>query len=516
MAFCMGGSLDPLFLFVRDFIADEMLLPLGGGVIVGFSGGADSTCLLHILNLYINDPERLVAVHVNHMLRGGEAQRDEAHAERFCASLGVRFVCAREDAAAYAAERKMSVEAAARDVRYAAFERERLAMEAATGCAWRIAVAHNRDDLAETVLMNVLRGAGVDGLRGMGASAAYVVRPLLRVGRADVEAYLSKNGIGYVVDSTNVDIAFTRNRIRNELLPLLRGHYNPSVNDALCRLSDNAGRDADYLAGEALRAYGACATGGGRGAAPTVGVSPTVGLSISRFNVLHAAIAARVARLACTEAGADARRLEHVHISDIMELAASGRTGAELHLPGGLRVRRTYGVLVFAAPSATVVAPSAGCGCGRDARVPRETTAESGHGCVQGCGRDARVPAPPALPIGYVIKSLHKKDDEIVEQIKKIRYNSSEQLFDADSLCPDELELRFRRAGDTFFPINAPGSKKLKEFFIDAKIPGDVRSAVPLLAIGRDIAWVIGHRVGERYKVTDSTVNILRVRYIPG
>ena len=163
-----GGSDDPLFIMVAGALGEQGLLPPGGGVVVGVSGGADSVCLLHILSVYFSSQtDRLVAVHVNHMLRGGEADRDEEHVKRLCDSLDVRLICVSEDARAYATAAKMSVEAAAREVRYRALERERRTLEAETGKAWRIAVAHNRDDLAETVLMNILRGTSVDGLVGM-------------------------------------------------------------------------------------------------------------------------------------------------------------------------------------------------------------------------------------------------------------------------------------------------------------------------------------------------------------
>ena len=478
----MKKSADLLFFTVRDIIINEKMLPPGGGIVVGVSGGPDSVCLTHILARYFGPAkaECLVAVHVNHMLRGDEALRDEKFTADFCASLGIRLISVREDVPSQAVKRKLSFEAAGREARYSAFERERRRLEAATGRTWRIAVAHNKDDCAETVLMNILRGTGTGGLRGMTISSMHVIRPLIRADRPTIAAYLAHNRLAFVTDSTNGDIRYTRNRLRVELIPQLREQYNPDVGDALCRLSETAAYDEDYLSCEAEQAYNDCLAAG-----DTLDKAHII-LSIDRFASLHAAIAARVVARACAAAGADARNIAYAHISDVRRLAASGRTGAELHLPGGLRVLRSYNRLAFIMDGSPAPAPR---------KSPVNTTDRA--------------------PQGFVIKSLHKKDIEFVEQIKNIRYNSSEQFFDGDILRSDELVLRYRRSGDFFFPIKSPGEKKLKDYFIDVKIPVEFRDSVPLLAIGPEIVWVIGYRVGERYKVTDRTENILVVRYYP-
>ena len=484
------------------------------GIILGFSGGPDSVCLLHKLYKCMSDSNEsdyrvnnLIAVHINHMLRGDEALRDEAFARHFCDSLGVKLICVREDVPAYAADRKISIEAAAREVRYRALERIRRKTEAETGRAWRIAVAHNKDDLAETVLMNILRGAGVDGLRGMDGGGVlsddiamernadgenadsegaytgltkYVVRPLLGVERREIMEYLEQNHLGYMTDSSNADVSFTRNRIRAELMPALRKDFNPEITDALCRLSENAGQDSGYLKSEAVRAYRECLIDG---------VYPSVALSSGALNVLHPAIASRVIRIAAANAGGVIRRLGSVHVGLALDLARTGRTGAVLHLPGGMRIRRSYDSIIL------------------------YTVSDKG---INGVPCQGLYITPDGAPPGSVIKSLHIRNFEIVEQIKNISYNSLVQFFDADALCSDKLDLRHRRAGDYFYPIKSPGAKKLKDFFIDAKIPREIRNTVCLLASGPEVVWVIGYRVSERYKVTDQTLNVLEARYAPG
>lgn len=535
----MGESPDQLYLDVRKTLINGGLLPPGAGIVAGVSGGPDSICLLHILVRCFNKgvdgdsesgatkPERLVTVHVNHMLRGEEAARDEAHVVRVCAELGVRLVCVKADVPSHAAAKKISIEAAGHELRFEALEREREALEAETGRIWRIAVAHNRDDLAETVLMNIIRGAGANGLGGMSALSgnANVIRPLLGAPRSQIIRYLNHHRVQTVVDSTNDDVSYMRNRIRNNLLPLLRKEYNPGITDAFCRLSEAAAKDADYLNSVAesefaacidmaqqAQSYGNAQTGNTTQADAATQVdrdqrannvsraifisrAKFISLSLSRFSSLHPAIAARVARFAAAAAGADVRAIGSAHIADLLALACAGRTGAQLHLPGGLRVRRRYDTIDFF--RITDSGPA----------IPREPPIASEHPIARG-------PATPREPPGYVIKSLHKKDKEVIERIRNIRYNSYEQYFDADLLCSDDLVLRCRQCGDFFFPIKSPGQKKLKDYFIDAKIPVEMRDSICVLAVGREIVWVIGYRAGERYKVTDQTQNILKVRYI--
>jgi len=230
---------------------------------------------------------------------------------------------------------------------------------------------------------------------------------------------------------------------------------------------------------------------------------PTTALSLAAFNALHPAIAARVARLACRCVGADIRRLRYAHIAAMLGLAAVGATGSELHLPGGLRVRRSYGEMIIS------VAPERE----NNLRV-RRSYGEMLISVAPNSQKSPQTPAGP--PPGNVIKILHNINVEIVELINNISYNSLEQFLDADLLRADDLILRHRRDGDIFFPIKSPGTKKLKDFFIDAKIPREKRDAICLLTMGAEVVWVIGYRVSGRYCVTGNTKKVLQVLYTPG
>ncbi|MDR1027999.1 MAG: tRNA lysidine(34) synthetase TilS, partial [Clostridiales Family XIII bacterium] len=235
---------------IREAIGGMGLIPKGGHVIVGFSGGPDSLCLLHaLLHLRAEFDFTVGAVHVNHGFRPGAAEADQAYAERLCADWGIPIDIHTPDVAALARERGETPEEAGRTARYRAFDETAARVERMSGFApsgIKIAVAQNRNDQAETVLMRLLRGSGPDGLSGMSrrrvSDAGYeVIRPLLAVSRDAIELYCADNGLRPRRDHTNEETGYFRNRIRLELLPLLRRDYNASVDDALIRLAKIAG-----------------------------------------------------------------------------------------------------------------------------------------------------------------------------------------------------------------------------------------------------------------------------------
>lgn len=230
---------EPLERLAEGFCREEDLLGPGERVLVGLSGGADSVALLHFLRFRLGCG--VSACHVNHGLRGAESLRDEEFARKLCAEWGIPFYLRRGDIRRFAEESGCSVEEAGRDFRYACFEECRLE----TG-AEKIATAHTRSDQAETLLLNLLRGSGLQGLCGIPPKRGRIVRPLLRVSREEVEEYCCRWGLAYVTDSSNASLEYTRNRIRLELLPLLR-ELNPQAEQALAQAAEILRPDAAYL-----------------------------------------------------------------------------------------------------------------------------------------------------------------------------------------------------------------------------------------------------------------------------
>ncbi len=226
---------------VNSFTQEKALFALPATVVVGVSGGADSMALLHILHRRAAEGLTVYAVHIHHGLRGEEADRDERLVRAFCTQHNIPLYVEHTDVQAMADVWGCGIEEAGRRVRYAAFERQRRAVNAAA-----IATAHTADDVTETVLMHIARGCGGSGLGGIPAKRGYIVRPMLNCTRAEIEAYCAAENVPYIVDSSNTDISYTRNRVRHELLPVLR-RINPAVDKALCRLSSAAAQDEAYF-----------------------------------------------------------------------------------------------------------------------------------------------------------------------------------------------------------------------------------------------------------------------------
>ncbi|MDR0924824.1 MAG: tRNA lysidine(34) synthetase TilS, partial [Hungatella sp.] len=244
---------------ILDYIRRNRLFAPGDRVIVALSGGADSVCLLVVLHELRKELGlELKAVHVHHGLRGKEADRDSDYARKLSEDLGVPFACVRVDAALYAREHGMSVEEAGRHLRYQIFEKERLDFSGT-----KIAVAHHRDDQAETILYNLFRGTGLKGLGGMRPVRDKIVRPLLSVGREEILAYLAEKGISYCEDSTNAQTDYVRNRIRRRILPVIREEVNRRAGENILHAGEMAAQADAYLEKQAegiLKARGVLET----------------------------------------------------------------------------------------------------------------------------------------------------------------------------------------------------------------------------------------------------------------
>ena len=301
------------------------MLPGGAHVLCAVSGGADSMCLLHLLKSLEDERNiRVTAAHFEHGLRGEESLRDMAFVEDWCRAQGIPCVTGRGDTRAYAAEHHLGLEEAARELRYAFLERTAEAL----GCD-RVATAHTADDNAETLLMNLIRGCGGRGLTGIPPRRGSVVRPLLETERAEIEAYLAAHGVPHVEDGSNDSPAFRRNRIRREVLPLLR-EMNPALSGAFGRTAALLRRDEDYLCGLAAEWLEQNYDG--------------ESLPLSALRALHPALASRALRALCPES------LSAAQTEAVLRFAEGTELGW-LDLPG-LRLRREQGRLFFGGDSA--------------------------------------------------------------------------------------------------------------------------------------------------------------------
>ncbi len=442
-------------------------------MIVGVSGGPDSVCLLHVLySLSTHLNIKLYPIHINHMLRGEDALADEEYTERLCNELGLTLSTVRADVAAIAKEQGVSIETAGRQVRYKEFED--YAKKVGAG---KIAVAHNKNDQAETVMMNIIRGTGLNGLIGMEYKRGAVIRPLLDIERDEIERYCNEAGLMPRTDMSNLEDEYARNRVRLTLFPYIDTSFGANITQSLVRLSQLAYDDDSFIEQCALKAYENCLKNK---------LDKHVELDINSLNQLHPAILSRVLRLAIIDVAGDAKGIGRIHYSMLSELLTSGKTGSVAELPNGLRGSISYGVLkifILNENKKSVIFD-------KQIIIPGTTIIdETGD---------------------MVCTSVEKR--QIIDKYAPVSYNSLVQLFDYDTLNMG-INLRSRRIGDIFKPIGSNGTKKLKEYFIDMKIPKDLREQIPLVCVKNEVIWVVGYKISDKFKVTENTNNILKIEY---
>ncbi len=441
---------------VYAFTEEKRLFSAPATVIVGVSGGADSMALLHVLHTWRDGDLRLVAVHIHHGLRGEEADRDETLVRSYCAENGIDYLCERVNVRAVAKEMGVGEEEAGRRVRYDAFERIRAAESADV-----IATAHNADDAAETVLMHILRGCGVGGLCGIPAKRGRIVRPLLDCTRAEIESYCAENGVPYIVDSTNADSTYTRNRVRHQLLPLLR-EMNPSVTDALARLRTSAAQDEAFFTALAERALAnACLEDGS--------------LSRTVFLQQEKPVRVRMWKALLLKNGCDSYTERHI---DALEAALSADRGT-VYLADGYSVCVSADrVKCFSKQCQTDVL------C-----IPVETLPLRFHFN----GREHVLQRMSCKEIAY-LQNVHKKFFHYAIDCDRIQ---------------GSLTVRCRRDGDRFHPAGRKVGKTLKALFQELRVPTYDRDAVLLLCDEDGIVLMPGVACDSRVCPSDSTKHFL-------
>ncbi|MCG8615888.1 MAG: tRNA lysidine(34) synthetase TilS, partial [Desulfobacterales bacterium] len=315
---------------VRQTLRTHAMIPPGNRILVGLSGGPDSVALVRVLMALAGEFNlSIVLAHLNHNLRGKESLRDERFVRDFAETHSLPLTVDTLDIKAAAKAERLSLEEAGRNARYAFFKRTAVS----EGCH-RIALGHNKDDHVEQVLMNLIRGAGVQGLRGIApVREDVIIRPFITLSKTDILSYLEDICQNYIVDSSNRDTVFLRNRVRHNLIPMLEEEFNPNIRSGLDRLSRILSIEDDYMDARAEELYNRLQNDG-TGKLE----SNSIRLALDGFASCHSALAFRVIRKALGAVKKDLRRITHTHIMDILTLARSGETGKHLDLPGQIRV----------------------------------------------------------------------------------------------------------------------------------------------------------------------------------
>ncbi|MBN2558735.1 MAG: tRNA lysidine(34) synthetase TilS [Clostridia bacterium] len=431
---------------IKEYIIEKDMISAGDAVWAAFSGGADSCCLLHILNRL--GPEmgfELKAVHVNHMLRGEESGRDERFCIDFCNKIGVGLEVYREDVRKIAAEGRMTVEEAGRKVRYGIFEKR---------CPGKIALAHNQNDNAETVLMNLLRGSGTDGFSGISPVNGRYIRPLLAKSRREIEMYLEQNGIPNIEDSSNKDTDYFRNAVRLKLLPLMDDITGRDSAPVLARAAEMARMDSSYLSQAAEEAYSEIA----------VAKDKMVVLDNVLIMKLHPAIAARAARKAVESIKGDLKDIGMKNTETLMDIMRSNRTGDAADLPGGIRALVQFGRTIIYKP------------------LEKEYF-------------EYVLPVPGNIYIkerDITATAAFEKQQSAPDP----RANSHYFCFGGQS---DPITVRNRRNGDIIKPWKGRGTAKLKKYFIDRKVSRPERDEKIIIACGSSVAYIEGMAYGREF-----------------
>jgi tRNA(Ile)-lysidine synthase len=519
-----GDAPEPVEHLVQDHIQERVeaamraaverddLLPAAGAVIAAVSGGADSLCLLGALAALCGPDGRwprveLVAAHLDHGLRGDVARAEGAYVAERAADLGLRCHLGARDVAERARREHRSVEDAARRARYA-FLRE---VARAEGAA-RICVGHTRDDQVETLVLHWLRGSALAGLAGMRPLAGDLARPLLDLTHADALAYCAARGWTPCEDPSNQDRRYLRNRVRHDLLPLLRT-YNPRLDDTLLRNARALAADEAYLAAAADRAWAVLATVVTDDAVTLDGAALAALPGPQRRRVLVRA----AARLTGGEPALEARHL--ALLEDLLARPADIRERA-LHLPMGLLAMREGDRLALrrrlvgggrADEAAGPVSP----GEARALPVP-------GSVVVPGTGWRVRAevldPAAGSAPPGLELPESHVQETERLRPARgtaeALGRASLRAYLDADA-AGTPLTVRTWHPGDRFRPFGMTSEKKLQDYFVDAKVPRAERGRIPLVFGPSHLVWVGGHRPDDRAAITPATRRVLALRLEP-
>lgn len=467
---------------VCDTIEKYGLFQPGEKVVVGVSGGPDSLCLAHLLRELRDDYHlKLHIAHLNHRLRGEEAEADAAFVGGLAREWGLTATIEEEDVRAYAKAEHLSLEEAARRLRYSFLTR--VAKDMGASC---IAVGHNADDQVETIVMHWLRGAALAGLRGMLPKTRYegswLVRPLLEVIRAEIESYCGSHGLEYRFDRSNLDLTYHRNRIRHELLPLLEG-YNPRLRQTLRRSAEVFAQDHAYIQSQVKKAWAEIAQES----------EGAVSFELEGWRKLSPSLQRYILREAIHRLRRSLRNINWVHIEEALSASLERRAGTRITLPQNLYLFKGYRFFTIGSqlpqPDLPLL-PSVGS---FPLNVPGVTNLPESDWRVE-----ARVLAK--------------------EQLERDWERNPDPWWAAldHESTGSELFLRRRLPGDRFQPLGMCRKKSLGKFMIDAKIPRHLRDTLPLVVSPEQILWVVGWRIDDRVKVMEATRKVLELQFKRG
>jgi tRNA(Ile)-lysidine synthase len=476
---------DPLIQAVEQTMAAYRMVQTGDRVLVGLSGGPDSTTLLLCLHqLAEKNALTIGTAHLNHGLRGEGAARDVRRAAALAKALGLPFYTESRLVEAFRQTRRLSPEEAAREVRYQFLE----SIADKHGYN-RIALGHHQNDDAELLLMRFLRGSGPLGLSGIPPKRSgtvgnlAIIRPLIRVPRKAIETFLARSGVAAAEDESNADVRFLRNRVRRELLPLLQAQYNPALSEGLSRMASFTRDEEDWLADVSEKMLKQITL-----------VHQRSALVLDRrgFSSCHPALQRRVLRVAVRQCKGNLRRIGFAAIEAARHLATEGPASGGCDLPDGIVIR----------------------GQGNRLRISHASRNhrrdEADRFAAKEAGFEYQIPGPGCYSIPEA--GVQLEFTLMTPPARGLDPATGQQtaFFDMDKL-PFPLTIRSFRPGDRMAPLGLGGTQKIKKIFIDRKIAREHRRRYPLLVSGDRILWIVGLRQGEWGKIGPATIGWLKV-----
>ena len=455
------------------------MLSFNDRVLIGVSGGPDSVTLLNVLLSFKKKYNlSFFVAHLDHMLRGEESDKDVNFVKNLAQELGLYCEVKSCNLKKIAQKEHLTLEEAAREYRYKFY------LETAKKIkANKIALGHNADDQAETILMRFLRGSGLEGLMGIPPVRDKIIRPLIECSREEIEEYCQEHKIGYRIDSSNKEVIYFRNKIRLELLPLLSKDYNKNIKDITLRLRNIVSEVSAYLDQETEFFF--------KKVAKRENLEKVI-IDLKKFTSLHPALKRRIIRKSIKVVKGDLYSISFKHNSEILKLTEYQLGEKEIYLPDDIRVNKIYNkIIIYKKRISKNQIDEIPATWEYNILIPGKTEIKS-------------------LNIEVEIKILDSADIKPSLYLK--RKKSKREFIDYNKVKLP-FKLRNRRSGDKFCPLKMKGFKKVKDFFIDNKIPKSHRDLIPLLVDGEDkIIWIVGMRLDNRVKVDSNTKKVLSVK----
>lgn len=451
---------------VIDTIEKYNMLSFSDHVLVGLSGGPDSVCLLLTLNqLKSKYNLKISAIYIDHGLRPSDVPKEIEFCKKFCDDLNITFYSHSVNVKEFAIKERINLQEAARILRYATFDQISINIKAD-----KIALGHNADDQAETVMMRLLRGAGPAGLSGIPPVRKKIIRPLIEIERTEIEEFLKKNKVNFVLDPSNANTKYMRNKIRHILMPAIK-KISPQATKIISKTADIIREENDYINVSVTKALMRLMSRK---------TDQKVELFCNPMEILNIVILRRALRVAI-DSVKDLKGIEFDHIEEIIRLIKKGKPGDRIYLPKGIRAIKGYSTIIITS------------------EPPQKLSTY-------------QIDMPKEISIKEISMTLDIKELSIGE-IQDYGNGKNLIYIDAEKI-KFPLIIRPRKEGDYFYPFGFGKKKKLQDFFVDEKIPRDERDLIPIIESEGNIVCIVGYRLDDRFKIDHNTKRCLQIKAI--